>query len=198
MRWPPHAAPARPPRAGMVWRMSPCPSIAVPAAQVRRPCAQCARPRFHGGRARHHHPVRRATAASGRDPGGRPEDLHSRRSGALDASPELAKIAERLAAPVAKALLGKAALADRGRAARDGSLRGSAAVLRYCSSSAAAFPTSSARGVQIDKELRYPFECGLVGEAAPTLRAWLALLRRTRTRAFSKRRRRECANGGRA
>jgi thiamine pyrophosphate-dependent acetolactate synthase large subunit-like protein len=61
----------------------------------------------------------------------------------------------------------------------------------------------SAGGVQIDKDsprigLRYPVECGLLGDAAPTLRALLACCVRTRTGAFSKRRRRECANGGRA
>ena len=58
--------------------------------------------------------------------------------GALHASAELAKISERLAAPVAKALLGKGALADltpplhrRGRPARDRPVRAGAEVVRY-------------------------------------------------------------------
>jgi pyruvate dehydrogenase (quinone)/pyruvate oxidase len=47
----------------------------------------------------------------------------------------------------------------------------------------------SARAVQIDKDsarigLRYPVECGLVGDAAPTLRALLALLRPNEDRRF--------------
>jgi len=47
----------------------------------------------------------------------------------------------------------------------------------------------SARAVQIDKDsarigLRYPVECGLVGDAAPTLRALLALLRPNEDRSF--------------
>jgi pyruvate dehydrogenase (quinone)/pyruvate oxidase len=46
-----------------------------------------------------------------------------------------------------------------------------------------------ARAVQIDRDsarigLRYPVECGLVGDAAPTLRALLALLRPNEDRRF--------------
>ena len=123
--------------------------------------------------------------------------------GALDASAELAKIAERLAAPVAKALLGKAALADltpplhrRRRPARDGALAGGAGVLRHVADRRQQLPVyrilSQARrrrAVQIDIDtarigLRYPVECGLVGDAAPTLRALLALLRPNEDRRF--------------
>ena len=47
----------------------------------------------------------------------------------------------------------------------------------------------SFRAVQIDRDsarigLRYPVECGLVGDAAPTLRALLALLRPNQDRRF--------------
>ena len=112
---------------------------AVPAAQVRRPFRpQCARPRFHGGRARHRHPVRRAAPAGGRDPGGRPEDLHSRRSGCVTRQ---RRTGEDRGAARGTCCQGAAResgacgpappLHGRGRPARDGPLRGSAAVLRY-------------------------------------------------------------------
>ena len=123
--------------------------------------------------------------------------------GALHASTELAKIAERLAAPVAKALLGKAALADLhphctggvgllGTAPSEEALQSCDTLLIVGSS----FPyiehypkPGGARAVQIDRDsarigLRYPVECGLVGDAAPTLRALLALLRPNEDRRF--------------
>ena len=46
--------------------------------------------------------------------------------------------------------------------------------------------------------LRYPVECGLVGDAAPPLRALLALLRPNEDRGFSRRHKRACANGAKA
>jgi pyruvate dehydrogenase (quinone) len=123
--------------------------------------------------------------------------------GALDASAELAKISERLAAPVAKALLGKAALADLHPHCTGGvGLLGttpSEEALQSCDTLlivGSSFPyiehypkPGSARAVQIDKDsarigLRYPVECGLVGDAAPTLRALLALLRPNEDRRF--------------
>ena len=123
--------------------------------------------------------------------------------GALHARTELAKIAERLAAPVAKALLGKAALADLhphctggvgllGTAPSEEALQSCDTLLIVGSS----FPyiehypkPGGARAVQIDRDsarigLRYPVECGLVGDAAPTLRALLALLRPNEDRRF--------------
>ena len=123
--------------------------------------------------------------------------------GALHARAELAKIAERLAAPVAKALLGKAALADLhphctggvgllGTAPSEEALQSCDTLLIVGSS----FPyiehypkPGGARAVQIDRDsarigLRYPVECGLVGDAAPTLRALLALLRPNEDRRF--------------
>ena len=123
--------------------------------------------------------------------------------GALHARTELAKIAERLAAPVAKALLGKAALPDLhphctggvgllGTAPSEEALQSCDTLLIVGSS----FPyiehypkPGGARAVQIDRDsarigLRYPVECGLVGDAAPTLRALLALLRPNEDRRF--------------
>jgi pyruvate dehydrogenase (quinone) len=123
--------------------------------------------------------------------------------GALHASTELGEIAEWLAAPVAKALLGKAALADLhphctggvgllGTAPSEEALQSCDTLLIVGSS----FPyiehypkPGSARAVQIDNDsarigLRYPVECGLVGDAAPTLRALLALLRPNADRRF--------------
>jgi pyruvate dehydrogenase (quinone) len=110
--------------------------------------------------------------------------------GALGARDELANIAEVLAAPVAKALLGKAALPDThphctggvgllGTEASQDALSGCDTLLIVGS----AFPyvefypkPGKARAVQIDSDgtrigLRYPVECGLVGDAAKTLRA---------------------------
>jgi pyruvate dehydrogenase (quinone)/pyruvate oxidase len=110
--------------------------------------------------------------------------------GALGARDELANTAELLAAPVAKALLGKAALADThphctggvgllGTEPSQDALSGCDTLLIVGS----AFPyiefypqPGKARAVQIDSDgsrigLRYPVACGLVGDAAKTLRA---------------------------
>ena len=71
-----------------------------------------------------------------------------------------------------------------------------AAVLRYVLIVGSSSPyiehyhkPGSFRAVQIDRDsarigLRYPVECGLVGDAAPTLRALLALLRPNQDRRF--------------
>jgi pyruvate dehydrogenase (quinone)/pyruvate oxidase len=123
--------------------------------------------------------------------------------GALHAGTELAEVAERLAAPVAKALLGKATLSDLhphctggvgllGTAPSEEALRSCDTLLIVGSS----FPCiehypkpGNARAVQIDLDgarigLRYPVECGLVGDAAPTLRALLSVLRQNDDRRF--------------
>jgi pyruvate dehydrogenase (quinone) len=115
--------------------------------------------------------------------------------GALGAGAELAALAEKLAAPVAKALLGKAAIPDihphcvggvglLGTAAAEEALASCDALLIAGSS----FPyiehypkPGSARAVQIDHDaarigLRYPVECGLVGDCSATLRALLPLI----------------------
>src|SRR4051812_20412485 len=110
--------------------------------------------------------------------------------GALHARDELSAIAEKLAAPVAKALLGKGALEDTHPHCTGGvGLLGtvpSQDALAACDTLlivGSAFPylefypkPGSARAVQIDRDgprigLRYPVECGLVGDAARTLQA---------------------------
>jgi pyruvate dehydrogenase (quinone) len=116
--------------------------------------------------------------------------------GALHARDDLAHIAEILAAPVAKALLGKAALPDAhphctggvgllGTEPSQDALNGCDTLLIVGSS----FPyiefypkPGQARAVQIDADakrigLRYPVECGLVGDAAKTLRALASRLK---------------------
>src|SRR5256886_1273416 len=113
--------------------------------------------------------------------------------GALRARDELSAIAEKLAAPVAKALLGKGALEDRhphctggvgllGTAPSQDALAGCDTLLIVGSSLPylEVYPNpGDARAVQIDNDgmrigLRYPVECGLVGDAAATLRALAA------------------------
>jgi pyruvate dehydrogenase (quinone)/pyruvate oxidase len=116
--------------------------------------------------------------------------------GALHARDELADVAEILAAPVAKALLGKGALPDThphctggvgllGTEPSQDALSGCDTLLIVGSS----FPyvefypkPGQARAVQIDADgtriaLRYPVEIGLVGDAGKTLRALAARLK---------------------
>ncbi|CAH2395444.1 hypothetical protein MES4922_120168 [Mesorhizobium ventifaucium] len=108
--------------------------------------------------------------------------------GALHAKPELERTAELLAAPVAKALLGKAVLPDdhphvMGGIGILGSLT-SQEIMEECEALlivGSTFPyieyypkPGKARGVQIDRNaqrigLRHPVEAGLVGDAAITL-----------------------------
>jgi pyruvate dehydrogenase (quinone)/pyruvate oxidase len=125
--------------------------------------------------------------------------------GALRARDELAAIAEKLGAPVAKALLGKGALADADPHCTGGvGLLGTAPsqdALGSCDTLlivGSAFPyvefypkPGKARAVQIDHDgtrigLRYPVECGLVGDAAATLRALTSRVKRKEDRAFLK------------
>jgi len=117
--------------------------------------------------------------------------------GALGASAEVTELAERLGAPVVKALLGKAVLPDDhplttgglgllGTRPSEEAMKGCDALLMVGTS----FPyieylpkPGQARGVQIDDRpdrigLRYPVEVGLVGDARPTLAALLPLLAR--------------------
>jgi pyruvate dehydrogenase (quinone) len=126
--------------------------------------------------------------------------------GALQARPELAAAAERLCAPVAKPLLGKAAMPDTHPHCMGGvGLLGTTAgeqALQSCDTLlilGSSFPyvehypkPGSARAVQIDCDstrigLRYPVECGLVGDAAATLDALLPLLRQRDDRRFLER-----------
>ncbi|MFP3547184.1 thiamine pyrophosphate-binding protein [Rhizobium sp. SIMBA_035] len=123
--------------------------------------------------------------------------------GALGAHEELKETAELLAAPVAKALLGKAVLADNDPYTTGGiGILGTApsqAIMEQCDAVlivGSAFPyieyypkPASARGVQIDSDpqrigLRFPVEAGLVGDARETLRLLNSRLTRKTDRSF--------------
>ncbi|GAB1584358.1 thiamine pyrophosphate-dependent enzyme [Phyllobacterium phragmitis] len=123
--------------------------------------------------------------------------------GARGASAELERTADLLAAPVAKALLGKAVLPDHhpyttGGIGILGTLPSQEA-LETCDALlivGSTFPyieyypePGKARGVQIDRDaqrigLRYPVEAGLVGDAAETLRLLNEKLARKSDRSF--------------
>ncbi|CAA0096743.1 Putative thiamine pyrophosphate-containing protein YdaP [Starkeya nomas] len=123
--------------------------------------------------------------------------------GALGARAELEHTADLLAAPVAKALLGKAVLPDdhphsTGGIGMLGTLPSQEAMER-CDALlivGSTFPyieyypkPGQAKGVQIDRDgqrigLRYPVEIGLVGDAGETLRLLNERLTRKRDRGF--------------
>jgi pyruvate dehydrogenase (quinone)/pyruvate oxidase len=124
-------------------------------------------------------------------------------AGALGATDELEETADRLAAPVIKALLGKAAVPDdspytTGPIGLLGT-RPSQEAMESCDTLlivGSSFPyieflpkPGQARGVQIEMDparvgLRYPVEVGLVGDSRRTLRALLPLLEQKRDRRF--------------
>ncbi len=123
--------------------------------------------------------------------------------GALGATKELLETADRLAAPIVKALLGKAVVPDDSPFTTGGigllGTRPSQEALEECDTLllvGTSFPyiefypkPGAARAVQIDTDparigLRYPAEVGLVGDACATLRALLPLLRRREDRGF--------------
>jgi pyruvate dehydrogenase (quinone) len=126
--------------------------------------------------------------------------------GALGATDALEAMADRLAAPVVKALLGKAAVPDdspytTGTIGLLGT-RPSQEALEECDTLlmvGTSFPyleflpkPGQARGVQIELDparvgLRYPVEVGLVGDSRRTLEALLPLLDGNRNRAFLER-----------
>src|SRR5687768_9138233 len=123
--------------------------------------------------------------------------------GALQAGAELQQVAEVLGAPIAKALLGKAAVPDdspytTGSVGLLGT-RPSQEALEACDTLlmvGTSFPyieyypkPGQARGVQIELDpmrigLRYPVEVGLVGDSRRTLRALLPHLKRRSDREF--------------
>src|SRR5205807_5803739 len=123
--------------------------------------------------------------------------------GALHATDELERVADVLAAPIIKPLLGKAAVPDdspytTGSVGLLGT-RPSQEALEECDTLlmvGTSFPyiefyprPGQARGVQIELDpmrigLRYPVEVGLVGDSRRTLEALLPLLQRKRERAF--------------
>jgi pyruvate dehydrogenase (quinone) len=127
-------------------------------------------------------------------------------AGALHAGQELVEVAETLGAGIAKALLGKAAVADElpfvtGSIGMIGT-RPSMEMMEECDTLLmvgsnfpyAEFlpPEGKARGVQIDIDgrmasLRYPMECNLIGDARETLRALLPLLKRKTERSWRTR-----------
>jgi pyruvate dehydrogenase (quinone)/pyruvate oxidase len=123
--------------------------------------------------------------------------------GAIGAGKELEATAEKLGAPLAKALLGKGAMSDRSPYATGGvGLLGttpSQEALEECDTLlivGSTFPyiefypkPDQARAVQIDIDpqrigLRYPVECGLVGDAKAALSALLPFLDRRDDRSF--------------
>ncbi|MFO0928499.1 MAG: thiamine pyrophosphate-binding protein [Gemmataceae bacterium] len=123
--------------------------------------------------------------------------------GALGASAEVAELADKLGAPVVKALLGKAVLPDDHPLTTGGlgllGTRPSEEAMAGCDTLlivGSSFPyieylpkPGQARGVQIDDRadrlaLRYPVEVGLVGDARATLAALLPLVERQADRSW--------------
>jgi pyruvate dehydrogenase (quinone)/pyruvate oxidase len=123
--------------------------------------------------------------------------------GALGAGKELLDVAERLAAPIAKPLLGKAAIPDDNPYNVGGvgllGTRPAHDALENCDTlliAGSTFPyiefypkPGQARAVQIELDpkrvgLRYPVEAGLVGDCARVLRTLLSLLDHRQNRSF--------------
>jgi pyruvate dehydrogenase (quinone) len=123
--------------------------------------------------------------------------------GALDATDELEKAAELLAAPIIKPLLGKAAVPDDSPYTTGGigllGTRPSQEAMEDCDTLfmvGTSFPyieflpkPKQARGIQIELDpkrigLRYPVEVGLIGDSRNTLRELIPLLQRKEKRSF--------------
>jgi pyruvate dehydrogenase (quinone) len=123
--------------------------------------------------------------------------------GALGATDELEQMADRLAAPIVKALLGKAAVPDESPYTTGGigllGTRPSQEAMENCDTLlmvGTSFPyieflpkPDQARGVQIDIDplrigLRFPVEVGLVGDGRGTLQKLLTLVNRNEDRSF--------------
>lgn len=123
--------------------------------------------------------------------------------GALDATDELEQTAELLAAPIIKALLGKAAVPDDSPYTTGGigllGTRPSQDAMEDCDTLlivGSSFPyiefmpkPDQARGVQIELDpkrigLRFPVEVGLVGDSRNTLRELIPLLHKKEDRSF--------------
>lgn len=124
-------------------------------------------------------------------------------AGALQATDELEQMAEKLAAPIVKPLLGKAAVPDDSPYTTGGigllGTKPSQQALEECDTLlmvGTSFPyieflpkPGKARGIQIEHDpmrigLRYPVECGLVGDSKATLQQLLPLVNRTEDRDF--------------
>ena len=127
----------------------------------------------------------------------------------------MTQVADRLGAPVAKALLGKGVLADDlplttggighlGTAPSSWAMKNCDTVLIVGSTMPwfEYYPQpGQARGVQIDTKpdrigLRYPVEIGLVGDAKATLAALIPLLQHQSNRIVSSRRRKAALRTG--
>ncbi len=123
--------------------------------------------------------------------------------GALNATDELEETAELLAAPIVKALLGKAAVADDSPYTTGGigllGTKPSQEALEDCDTLlmvGTSFPyiefmpkPGQARGIQIELDpkrigLRYPIEVGLVGDSRSTLRELIPFLHHKEDRSF--------------
>jgi pyruvate dehydrogenase (quinone) len=123
--------------------------------------------------------------------------------GALHATDELEKLADTLAAPIVKPLLGKACVPDDSPYTTGGigllGTRPSELAMEECDTLfivGSSFPylnwypkPGQARAVQLDVDgtrigLRYPVELGLVGDSRATLQALLPLLQRRQDRSF--------------
>ena len=123
--------------------------------------------------------------------------------GALEAREEITTLADRLGAPVAKALLGKAVLADDSPYTTGGighlGTMPSEQAMHECDTVLILGSTmpwidfypkpGQARGVQVNPRperigFRYPVEVGLVGEVKATLQALLPLLQQKQDRDF--------------
>jgi pyruvate dehydrogenase (quinone) len=123
--------------------------------------------------------------------------------GALGATDELEQLAETLAAPIIKPLLGKACVPDDSPYTTGGigllGTKPSQEALENCDTLflvGTSFPyiefypkPGSARGVQLDIDavrigLRYPVEVGLIGDSRRTLQALLPLLIKKKDRSF--------------
>jgi len=123
--------------------------------------------------------------------------------GSLGCGEYLEQLAETLAAPIVKALLGKASVPDDSSYTTGGigllGTKPSQDALETCDTlliAGSSFPyiefmpkPGRARGVQIDMDpmrigLRYPVEVGLVGDCRRTLEALLPLLKRNEDRRF--------------
>ena len=123
--------------------------------------------------------------------------------GALNAGAELEEIAEKLGAPIIKALLGKACVPDESVYTTGGigllGTRPSQEAIERCDTIflvGTSFPyieflpkPDQAKGVQIDIDpmrigLRYPVQVGLVGDCRRTLQTLLPMLRRNEDRSF--------------
>lgn len=123
--------------------------------------------------------------------------------GALGAGDELEKVADALAAPIVKALLGKAVVPDDSPFTTGGiGLLGtlpSEKAMEECDTlliAGSSFPymqylpePGQAKAVQIDSDatrigLRYPIDIGLTGDARATIQALIPMLRRRQDRTF--------------